>query len=264
AGAINYYNRDRDMPAAASFNGSYLYWFPVPPPRSWRHALLVGEGQPEELAPHFQSFRKVGEITHPYARERGVTIYLGTGPDAALLARAAAVRQQELAAWEGGLRRKLSRLLRYAMSSRTFGTSAGTLASGRRALRLTALALPVFGGAAPSAGSFLRPKSLASHWGQMLSLGRTRVAGPARRQRRRAQHSAPHRAAASHAGGVPRGGPDSRGAGRGSPLFWAGPAAAGAQPATWQSGRSHARRPRHAASKPGGRGGARHGAHPRA
>ena len=104
AGAINYYNRHRTMPAATSFNGSYLYWFPAVPPRPWRHLLLVGEGQPEELAPYFQAFRKVGEMTNPYARERGETIYLGTGPSPALLARVAAERQQALAAWEGGLK----------------------------------------------------------------------------------------------------------------------------------------------------------------
>ena len=103
AGAINYYNRDRNMPAATSFNGSYLYWFPAAPPRPWRHLLLVGEGDPAELAPYFQSFRKVGEITNPYARERGETIYLGTGPSPALLARVQAERRQELATWEGGL-----------------------------------------------------------------------------------------------------------------------------------------------------------------
>lgn len=105
AGAINYYNRGRDMPAATSFNGSYLHWFPAPPPRPYRHLLLVGEGHPGELVPYFEHLAKVGEITTPYARERGETIYLGTGPSPALLARAEAERQQELAAWEGGLSR---------------------------------------------------------------------------------------------------------------------------------------------------------------
>jgi hypothetical protein len=105
AGAINYYNRRRDMPAATSFNGSYLHWFPAAPARPYRHLLLVGEGKPDELKPYFQTLRKVGEITNPYARERGETIYLGTGPSPALLARAEAERQQELAAWESGLSR---------------------------------------------------------------------------------------------------------------------------------------------------------------
>lgn len=105
AGAINYYNRGRNMPAATSFNGSYLHWFPAPPPRPYRHLLLVGEGNPDELVPYFEHLEKVGEITNPYARERGETIYLGTGtgPSPALLARAEAERQRELAAWESGL-----------------------------------------------------------------------------------------------------------------------------------------------------------------
>jgi hypothetical protein len=65
----------------------------------------VGEGNPEALKPYFQTLRKVGEITNPYAREHGETIYLGTGPSPALMARAVAERRQELAAWEGGLGR---------------------------------------------------------------------------------------------------------------------------------------------------------------
>ena len=102
AGAINYYNRDRPLPPATSFNGSYLHWFPAPPARPYRHVLLVGAGYLNELAPYFQSFQKVGDITNPYARERGTTIYLGTGPAPALLARANRERQAELAAWQGG------------------------------------------------------------------------------------------------------------------------------------------------------------------
>jgi hypothetical protein len=104
AGAINYYNRAHNMPAATSFNGSYLYWYPPAPARPWRHLLLIGEGHPAELLPYFQDFHKVGEITNPYARELGTTIYLGTGPTPALLARADAERRQELAAWEGNLK----------------------------------------------------------------------------------------------------------------------------------------------------------------
>lgn len=103
AGAINYYNRHRQLPTATSFNGSYLHWFPAAPPRPWRHLLLVGEGHPGELVPYFERFEKVGEITTPYACERGETIYLGTGPSPALLARVQAERRQELTAWEGGL-----------------------------------------------------------------------------------------------------------------------------------------------------------------
>ncbi len=106
AGAINYYNRNRRLPPATSFEGSYLYWFPAPPARPYRHLLLVGEGHPDELAPFFGSWQKVGELTNPYARESGTTIYLGTSPTPALLARAYAEHRAELSAWEGGFRDK--------------------------------------------------------------------------------------------------------------------------------------------------------------
>lgn len=100
AGAINYYNRNRPLPPAISFNGSYLYWFPARPPRSYQHLLLISEGNPPDLAPYFHDFRQVGEITSAYARERGTAIYLGTGPAPGLLARADAERRAALAAWE--------------------------------------------------------------------------------------------------------------------------------------------------------------------
>ena len=101
AGAINYYNRHRPLPIATSFNGSYLFWFPARPAGGLKQLLLVGEGNPAELAPHFRTFAKVGEITNPDAREAGTTIYLGTEPDQALLNRAYAEHRAALAAWEG-------------------------------------------------------------------------------------------------------------------------------------------------------------------
>ncbi|HEX8426619.1 glycosyltransferase family 39 protein [Hymenobacter sp.] len=101
AGAINYYNRNRPLPLANSFNGSYLFWFPPRPAQAFRYLLLVGEGEPAKLVPHFRQFRKVGEITNPYAREKGTAIFLGTDPDSAILNLAYREHQAELAAWEG-------------------------------------------------------------------------------------------------------------------------------------------------------------------
>jgi hypothetical protein len=99
AGAVNYYNRARNIPAATSFNGSYLHWFP--PVQPWPQMLLVGEGEPDHLKPYFRELRRVGEVTNPYAREKGATIYLAVGPTPALLALVQAEHQAGLAAWEG-------------------------------------------------------------------------------------------------------------------------------------------------------------------
>lgn len=101
AGAINYFNRHRALPQANSFNGSYLFWFPPRPAQPYKHLLLIEDDQPMQVAEHCQAFRKVGEVTNPYAREQGTEIYLVTGPDSTLLSRVYQEHREALAEWEG-------------------------------------------------------------------------------------------------------------------------------------------------------------------
>ncbi|WP_071884543.1 glycosyltransferase family 39 protein [Hymenobacter sp. APR13] len=104
AGAINYFNRHRALPAAHSFNGSYLYWFPARPAQPWPYLLLIEDDEPADVAAHCQSIRQVGEITNPFARERGTRLYLATQPDSVLVRRVYAEHKAALAPWEGGLK----------------------------------------------------------------------------------------------------------------------------------------------------------------
>ena len=99
AGAINYYNRRHPMPPANSFNGSYLFWQPTAPPAGWKYILLIDDEPKPGLAAHFRTFRQVGEMRNPYAREQGTVILLGIHPDAAILAFARQQHRRELAAW---------------------------------------------------------------------------------------------------------------------------------------------------------------------
>ncbi|WP_165768348.1 glycosyltransferase family 39 protein [Hymenobacter amundsenii] len=99
AGAINYYNRHRTLPLANSFNGSYLFWQPAPPAGGWEHILFVDDAPKADLAHHFRSLRRVGEVRNPYARERGTVILLGTHPDVILRNYAQQEHRRQLAAW---------------------------------------------------------------------------------------------------------------------------------------------------------------------
>ncbi|WP_426490863.1 glycosyltransferase family 39 protein [Hymenobacter sp. 102] len=98
AGAINYYNRRRPLPAAHSFNGSYLLWQHQMPSLPWHYVLLIDD-EPDNLAAHFSSFCRVGEVQNPYARERGTAILLGIRPDSALVQRIRQEQRQGLAEW---------------------------------------------------------------------------------------------------------------------------------------------------------------------
>ena len=98
ASAVNYYNRHRAMPPAQSFNGSFLYWFPVR--TDWQAVLIIDDELHPELAAYFASYREVGAVIDSSAREHGTRIILGRGPEAALTARVNEEWRDELAQWE--------------------------------------------------------------------------------------------------------------------------------------------------------------------
>ncbi|SHL10693.1 glycosyltransferase family 39 protein [Hymenobacter psychrotolerans] len=101
AGAINYYNRHRRMPRAHSFNGSYLFWFPVRPVQPFHYLLLVEDDQPSGVAAHSRSLRQVGEVLNPFARERGTAIFVVAAPDSVLMSRIYREHRVALSRWEG-------------------------------------------------------------------------------------------------------------------------------------------------------------------
>ena len=80
AGAINYYGRQGIQ--AVSFNADYINWIPLDKPI--HNLILVKESEDddpnlEELKPIFERVTKMGEISNPFAREKGARIYLLEG-----------------------------------------------------------------------------------------------------------------------------------------------------------------------------------------
>ncbi|MBH8556429.1 ArnT family glycosyltransferase [Hymenobacter negativus] len=102
ASALNYYNAHRPMPPAQSFNGSFLYWYPVR--EDWQAVILVDDEPDAELISHFASCRAFGRVEDPYAREKGAVITVGIKPDRAIISRANGEHRAALAEWEGPAR----------------------------------------------------------------------------------------------------------------------------------------------------------------
>jgi hypothetical protein len=85
AGAVNYYNAPYSLPRAHSTEASYALW--CPPVINPQTVILVSEEAPAELIPHFQSAQIIGQITNPYAREKGAHVSILRQPDAFVLQR---------------------------------------------------------------------------------------------------------------------------------------------------------------------------------
>ncbi|MCP4312003.1 MAG: hypothetical protein GY790_12125, partial [Bacteroidetes bacterium] len=74
AGAIDYYRPGPSYPEVYSFNDAFMEWIPRQPGAD--HLIYVG--YTDRLPLYFQKVEKVGEVEHPFFRERGLTIYFGS------------------------------------------------------------------------------------------------------------------------------------------------------------------------------------------
>jgi hypothetical protein len=78
AGAINYYSGNK-WTGAVSMNADYINWFKLDQPI--KHVILIQEASDDDPErkkeqPYFESIERVGQITNPYAREKGTSIYV--------------------------------------------------------------------------------------------------------------------------------------------------------------------------------------------
>ena len=79
AGAVNFYSRNRNSEALA-IDADYMYWYPLED-GEFEHVILVKgpwDEDPERTRERdfFESVELIGEITNPYAREKGARVYL--------------------------------------------------------------------------------------------------------------------------------------------------------------------------------------------
>ncbi|TWR29041.1 glycosyltransferase family 39 protein [Mucilaginibacter pallidiroseus] len=80
AGAVNHFRRKYNLPEIISLNSSFALW--APSDLNGRYIIYVDDDDNVErrLSKIVESYKQVGEITTPLARERGVRIYLLVNP----------------------------------------------------------------------------------------------------------------------------------------------------------------------------------------
>jgi hypothetical protein len=82
AGAVYHYGKPYHLPEVASLNSSFTLW--APDSLNARYIIYVddeaGSNVEKRLAPFVERYVKLGEITSPYAREKGTAIYMLINP----------------------------------------------------------------------------------------------------------------------------------------------------------------------------------------
>lgn len=77
AGAINHLGKKYHLPPVACLNSSFTLW--APDKLNAHYIIYVddkGGGNIERLAPHLESYTKIGEVEFPLAREKGTGVFL--------------------------------------------------------------------------------------------------------------------------------------------------------------------------------------------
>ena len=82
AGAIHHYGKLYGLPDVYSLDSSFTLW--TPPSLNPDYIIYIDDDDnvTKRLAPYMQSYKKIGEVTNPLAREKGTAIYLLTKPNA--------------------------------------------------------------------------------------------------------------------------------------------------------------------------------------
>ncbi|MBN8707611.1 MAG: glycosyltransferase family 39 protein [Bacteroidetes bacterium] len=77
AGAIHFYGRKDNLPAAITFNDSYTLWAPDSIPNGSIIYIYYNAGEMTDL---FNEVKEIGTVANEYFRERGVKVFLSRNP----------------------------------------------------------------------------------------------------------------------------------------------------------------------------------------
>ncbi len=79
-GAISYFNRKAQLPGAHSFADAFAFWAPESVDPKVKTLIYVNDELGTDVAKLFAHIIEVGQVKHPYARERGTSVYLCRQP----------------------------------------------------------------------------------------------------------------------------------------------------------------------------------------
>jgi len=74
AGAMLYHRPDENYPQVYSFNDAFMEWIP----RKAEMEYMIYVGDSDNIALYFGHYIRVGEVEHPYFREKGLPIWFGS------------------------------------------------------------------------------------------------------------------------------------------------------------------------------------------
>ena len=81
AGALHHFDKQYHLPEVVSLNSSFALW--APDQLNGRYIIYVDEGGGDNIrsfANQLESYRKIGEVVNPLARERGTAVFLLVHP----------------------------------------------------------------------------------------------------------------------------------------------------------------------------------------
>ncbi len=85
AGAVHHFGKQYHLPEVISLNSSFTLW--APDNLNGQYIIYVDDNwgaNIKKLSPYIESYRKIGEVQNPLARERGASVYLLVHPKPAL------------------------------------------------------------------------------------------------------------------------------------------------------------------------------------
>lgn len=84
AGAVQYYGEKKGINNVYSFADAFAFWLPDKVDPGMKYFIYINDELGEDVEDLFAIVEKVGEVQHPFARERGTMVFFCKDPRSSL------------------------------------------------------------------------------------------------------------------------------------------------------------------------------------